>query len=784
MIGKTLSHYRITEKIGAGGMGEVYKAHDERLDRDVAVKVLPSGTLADEHARKRFRKEALTLSKLNHPHIATVFDFDTQDGVDFIAMELVEGASLGEKLKTGALPEREISELGGQIADALEEAHEKGVVHRDLKPGNIALTPKGRVKVLDFGLARMLRPVSDEASTEALSETHAVVGTMPYMSPEELRGERADHRSDIYSLGVVLYEVAAGRRPFDEKLPTRLTDAILHQAPEPPSTHNGKISTELESCILKALDKDPERRYQSAREIRVDLERLAAPVPLVAPKLKRTAQRLIVTASVVAIVAVAAALGFLILGDGEAPEIDSIAVLPLDNLSGDPEQEYFSDGMHEALISNLAKIGALRVISRQSVMRFKDEDTPLPEIARLLNVDAVVEGSVLCSGNRVRITAQLVQAYPERHLWAESYERDLQDILSLQNEVAREITTEIRVAVTPDERVRLSTARPVDPQVTEAYLKGLYQLRELTPGQAIPYFEEAIVRDPQYAPAYVGLSSAYTSIAWGESREPLPADEALEETVQSLVAKSRTALKKALRLDDSLSTAHTLLGWLHFLADCDYAGAEKEFVRAIELNPSDASAHHGYGLYLTTKGMVDEGIAEISRAVELDPVDVILQLAVAGSLFSAGRYDEAIQQLHKVQELAPDYAFIHVSLGNAYAQKGMFEEAFAAYNKAMELGGEPLLWMPYLSYTYASAGQRSEALKVLEELSKRVHVPPITYAIVHTGLGNTDEALEYLEKALEECGHGLYTVRRNPYFDPLRDDARFQDLLRRMNFPE
>jgi TolB-like protein len=342
--------------------------------------------------------------------------------------------SLAEKVKTGALPEKEISELGGQIADALEEAHEGGVVHRDLKPGNIALTPKGRVKVLDFGLARMLRPVSDEASTEALTETHGVAGTLPYMSPEELRGERADHRSDIYSFGVVLYEMATGRRPFEEKLSTRLTDAILHQAPDPPSTHNRKVSPGLEGVILKALDKDPEHRYQSAREMRVDLERLRAPVSWVAPKLRKAARGWMWAAGAVAVVAVLVGVGFLVLGGGEGPAIDSIAVLPLDNLSGDPEQEYFSDGMHDALISNLAKIGALRIISRQSVMRFKDADTPIPEIARLLNVDAIVEGSVLRSGDRVRITTQLIQAEPERHLWEHSMDMVwLKGVPHLQN---------------------------------------------------------------------------------------------------------------------------------------------------------------------------------------------------------------------------------------------------------------------------------------------------------------------------------------------------------------
>jgi serine/threonine protein kinase len=415
MIGKTLSHYTIVEKLGAGGMGEVYKAYDERLDRDVAVKVLPSGTLADEHARKRFRKEALALSKLNHPNIATVFDFDTQEGVDFIVMELVEGASLAEKLKTGPLLEREISALGAQIADALEEAHERGIVHRDLKPGNIALTPKGRVKVLDFGLACMLKPVSDEATTEALTEGLAVVGTLPYMSPEELRGERADHRSDLYSLGVVLYEMATGRRPFEHAVSTALADAIIHKPPEPPSTHNRKVSPSLENVILKALDKDPEHRYQSAREMRVDLERLSAPVSAAIPKRKpiRAGRLLWGAACAVAAVAVLFALNVggvrdWSTGSPSGARIESIAVLPLENLSGDPEQEYFADGMTEALIADLAKIEALKVISRTSAMHYKGTDKPLPEIARELN-EAEIRRAIELDPNNAVVQSQYAQ---------------------------------------------------------------------------------------------------------------------------------------------------------------------------------------------------------------------------------------------------------------------------------------------------------------------------------------------------------------------------------------
>ena len=453
MIGKSISHYRVTAKLGAGGMGEVYRAHDERLDRDVALKVLPAGLLADESARKRFRKEALMLSKLNHPTIATVHDFDTEDGVDFLVMEYVAGTTLAEKLAGRALPEKEVARLGTQMAAALEEAHERGVIHRDLKPSNVMVTPKGQAKVLDFGLAKLVRPVSETAVTESLTEAPAAGGTFPYMAPEQLRGETVDARTDLHALGVLLYEMATGQRPFPEARGPRLIDAILNTAPVPPSRFQPRLSTELERIILKFLEKDLENRYQSAKEIGVDLRRLGSSTSVSAVR-EPIASRIPWRRAVLASVSVGAFLAVLFaLNVGGLRErlrapaamapIKSLAVLPLDNISGDPEQEYFADGMTDALIAELGQISALRVISRQSSMRYKGSDMPLPEIARELNVDAVVEGSVLHSGERVRVTAQLIGATPERHLWAESYERDLGDVLALHSEVAQAIARKI-----------------------------------------------------------------------------------------------------------------------------------------------------------------------------------------------------------------------------------------------------------------------------------------------------------------------------------------------------
>ena len=426
MIGKSISHYRVTAKLGSGGMGVVYRARDERLERDVALKVLPAETLADEVARKRFRKEALALSKLNHPNIATIYDFDTQDGVDFLVMEYVEGMTLSEKLSNGSLPEEEVTKLGRQVADALEEAHEHGVIHRDLKPGNVMVTSKGQAKVLDFGLAKLVRPVTDTATTESSSAMPAAAGTLPYMAPEQLQGRQVDARTDICALGAVLYQMATGRRPFPEAeaQAPQLIAAIMNESPQLPSELNSQVSAGLESIILKALEKDPEQRYASSRELMADLDRLGGPEPLLAARRRRATRRQLLATAAVAVVALLAVpfglnLGGLrdrLLGTAAPARIESIAVLPLVNLSGDPEQEYFAAGMHDALITDLAKLGGFkRVIARSSVMRYQETDKPLPQIARELGVDAVITGSVLREGDRVRITAQLISATTEEH---------------------------------------------------------------------------------------------------------------------------------------------------------------------------------------------------------------------------------------------------------------------------------------------------------------------------------------------------------------------------------
>ncbi len=697
MIGKTLGHYRILEQLGAGGMGVVYRAHDERLDRDVAVKVLPPGSFTDDAARKRFRKEALALSKLNQPNIATVHDFDSQEGVDFLVMEFVDGETLAHRIEGGPLAEKEIATLGAQIADALEEAHENGVIHRDLKPSNIMVTPKGRAKVLDFGLAKLLRPAAQRDLTASLTATPAAAGTLPYMAPEQLQGEQAEARSDIYALGAVLYEMATGQRPFREELSSRLIDSILHHPPVSPRALNARITPELERIVLKCLEKSPDARYQSALEVGVDLRRIGAPsgTPTAIPVVPKSRRRRIAVAVAAAVVIAAIVLFALNIGGlrerfSHSPtsgRISSLAVLPLANLSHDPEQDYFADGMTEALITDLAQISALKVISRTSVMKYKGTTKNLPEIGRELNVDGVIEGSVQRSGDRVKITAQLIQAPTDRHVWARSYERDLRDILALQDEVAQAIADEIRVTLTPNEQARLASAHKVSPEAHEAYLKGLYyfnigrdnlgsKLGTESIHKSIESYKQANTLDPSYALAYAGLARAYH---WQASVEGDP-----------LWASSKEAAIKALQLDDGLAEAHGALGYVLFAGDQDWAGAEKELKRAIELNPGYGETHHGYALLLHARGRFEEAIREINRAMELDPLTIPQRENAAWIYLGAGQFDRAIELARSALDLYPNSAWAHSFLAVAYIKKAMIDQGLAEIRKAFEAGqGDP-----------------------------------------------------------------------------------------------
>jgi TolB-like protein/Flp pilus assembly protein TadD len=789
-VGLELGHYRIAEKIGAGGMGEVYRARDEHLARDVAIKVLPPGTLIDESARKRFRKEALILSQLNHPNVATIHDFDTQQGVDFLVMEYIPGITLSEKVAGRPLPETEVVRLGMQLAEGLAAAHEQGVVHRDLKPGNLRVTSDGRLKILDFGLAKLWLPVTASGATESFSETHAMAGTLPYMAPEQLLGGEVDARTDIHAAGAVLYEMSKGKRPFAEVEPSQLIAAILRRSPQLPRAVNPSVSSELERIIGKCLEKEPENRYQSAKELAVDLRRLGVPsagTPVRAAEPKRLGRIAKAAPFLVLLLVAALVIAFYAGGwrdralrQGVAPPISSLAVLPLVNFSHDPEQDYFADGMTEALITDLAKTAEFRVISRTSVMRYKGTQKPLPEIARELNVDAVVEGSVQRSGSRVRITAQLIRGATDQHLWAESYERDLRDILGLQDEVARAIAQRVESKLNPKNQGDREPRRSVRPEAYEAYLKGRYYFERRTPEdlrKSAEYFQEAIAKEPDYAPAYVGLADFY-NIASNES----------VLTPEESFFKAKAAAKKALEIDNSLGEAHAALAGA-LTNEYDWKGAEPEFRRALELDPGSARAHYLYGYtFLGALGRHQEAISEIQRARELDPLSLIINTNLGVSFWLAGQVDEAIQQCLSTLRMDPHFAVAHYCLAWAYDQKGMVEEAVSEAEQANAAeNGQDSQSVSNLARAYILAGKSAKAQQTiakLNELSKTAYVSSYDRATVSLALGKNDRATVELQHAYEAHDDRLRWLNTDPRLKPLHSDPRFQDLLRRMNFPQ
>jgi serine/threonine-protein kinase len=779
IIGLLLGHYLVAERIGVGGMGQVYRARDEHLDRDVAIKVLPPKTFSDESARKYFRKEALALSKLNHPNIATIHDFDTQQGIDFLVMEYVPGVTLSERIANHPLPEKEFMRLGLQLVEGLTAAHEQRVVHRDLKPNNLRLTPDGRLKILDFGLAKLAQPATPEAETE--SETRTGAGTLPYMSPEQLRGETVDARSDIWAAGMVLYEMATGRTAFHEKTATATADAILHKPVVPPGRRADELSPQLEDIILKCLEKEAENRYQSAKELAVDLRRVSAPSTGASVRAAATRRRLVRAALATLFAALLVAFNAggwrdRLLGRDGQPQISSLAVLPLANLSHDPEQDYFADGMTEALITDLAKTADFRVISRTSVMHYKGTEKPLPQIARELHVDAVVEGSVQRSENRVRITAQLIRAATDRHLWADSYERDLQDILGLQNEVAHAITQQVEGRLSQKNEARRKSFHPVNPEAYEAYLKGRYfwnKRDRASLEKSLVYFNEAIAKDPNYALAYAGLADVYVVIGSDWATAPKDVNE-----------KAKAAAQKALAIDDSLVEPHTSLASIYH-NEWNWQGAEREFKRAIELNPNYATAHHWYSIYLATVGRFDETVKEAKKAAELDPLSLIISASLGSRLNEARRYEDAANQCRKTLDMDPNFGLAHLCIGTSYVNEGHFQEGIPELQKGTDLlPGSPYS-MAQLGIAYALSGDHARAREVLSKLKSpsQPYLPAFSIAMVYAGLADKEQTIFWLKKGYEERNEDMIYMKIEPVLDPIRSDPRFQDLIRSVGFP-
>jgi eukaryotic-like serine/threonine-protein kinase len=791
-IGQILGHYRIIEQIGAGGMGIVYRAHDEQLDRDVALKVLPPGTLSDQAARARFRQEALALAKLDHPNVATVHEFGTENGVDFLVTSYIPGVTLDTKLHSGALPQGEVVSLGIQLAEGLAAAHAQGVIHRDLKPGNLRLTPDGRLKILDFGLARLIEPESEIALTASLTRSQEVTGTLPYMAPEQLRGQKADVRTDIWAAGVVLYEVATGERPFKEQIAPVLAADIIYKVPPAPGSLKADLSPELESIIRKCLEKEPEKRYQSAKELASDLGRPfnpgAAVVHVPGARAPLRWRWGVIATAVAGFCVIALLLAFNIgswrrlLGGATTGRIESLAVLPMENLSHDPEQDYFADGMTEDLITDLSKIRALRVISRTSAMHYKGTSKTLPEIAQELKVDAVVEGSVRRSGDQVRVTAQLIYAPTDRHIWAESYERSLRDVLALQSEVASAIANEIKIQVTPQEQVHLSNSHVVNPDAYEAYLKGRYYWNQRTPSAlktGLQYFQQAIEKDQNYAPAYSGVADSYFVLAIAGA---VPAREAMP--------KAKAAALKALQIDDSLAEAHASLAVVLENYEWKWSDAEAEFKRAIELNPNYSIGHHYYAGHLMFMGRQSEAIAEEKLAMRLDPLSPIITTFLGRAFYYTRQYDQAIAQYRKAFEIVPHFAVASSFLVQAYEQTGMYEAAIAESRSALIGDGQSperaTEVVAQLTSAYKALGAKGYWHKRLDLAKEESKERPVSLqlAYIHMRLGEKEQAFAWLEKAYEEHDMWLPTLKMDPKWDSLRLDAWFQDFLRRLGLPQ
>jgi serine/threonine protein kinase/tetratricopeptide (TPR) repeat protein len=785
--GTRLGAYEILAPLGAGGMGEVYRARDTRLGREIAVKIVSERLANDPDALARFEREARTVAALTHPNIVALHDVGREGGVAFAVTELLEGAPLDQCIGTGLTSQKAL-EIAAAIADGLAFAHAKGVIHRDLKPANVFITTDGQVKILDFGLARSnpFRTHAQAAGTTLPAETDpgVVLGTMSYMSPEQVMGEPADERSDIFSLGCVIYEMLTGRTPFRGERPAETVASILRDETADLHRVRRDIPPRVAALVGRCMEKNPQRRFQSARDLAFSLRETPTSAVTGPERIIATIGQRGVWLLAAVLLAASAAVFWNSRASAPVPQdaarIRSLAVLPLKNLSGDPRQDYFADAMTEELTTRLAKMGTWRVTSRTSVMGYRGTPKTIPAIARELGVDAVIDGSVIRDGSRVKVTAQLIDGATDQHIWAETYERDLESVLAIQSEVARAIARSVGWSLTPEGSAGLVAAtRPVLPAAYDAYLRGRHALDKRSEAdlrEALQFFQQSVDADPTYAPAYAGLADSYGQLGYGSYIAP-----------EDSFPRARAAAAKALELDPTLGEAHASLGFVLMYFDWNFARAETEFKQAIALNQNSAIAHQWYAYLLTAmEKPVSEAEREIAIARSLDPLSVPIHIDRAYILHYYARNDEALRSVKVALAMNPKISMGYFWLGRIYTAQGRYEDAHAALQSI----GPLRTWTPgmaALGYLYGKSGRTQEARSVLTEFDDLVrqdrYASAYAIAAVHAGLGDRERVFASLDAAFRERSHWLVWLKRDPRWNDVHTDPRFQALVQRIGLP-